>query len=63
MNRGSFAQFEGKIYDCVTSGASKATLSWVFTYANQTETKPIAVDYAATFEGGSCTSLKESFTN
>lgn len=63
MNRGAFAQFEGKIYDCVNGGASSATLHWTFNYANNTETKPIGVTYEATFIGGSCTSLAQSFTN
>jgi hypothetical protein len=63
INRGSYAQFEGDIYDCIDGGASSALLSWTFTYESSTHTKPNKVDYAATFTGGPCTSLHQTFTN
>ena len=63
INRGSYAQFEGNIYDCMVSGASSGTLSWNFTYKNTTETKPVGVQYDAVFDGGYCTTLSSSFTN
>jgi len=63
INRGVYAQFENKIYDCVTSGASSADLSWTFHYSSSTKTKPDKVVYHAKFNGGSCTTLDETFTN
>jgi hypothetical protein len=63
VNRGAYAQYEDSIYDCMTSGSSSGTLSWTFTYANSTETKPVGVQYNAKFAGGSCTSLSHKFTN
>ena len=63
INRGSYAQFEGNIYDCMINGANTGTLNWEFTYKNTTETKPVGVQYDATFDGGSCTTLSQSFAN
>eukprot|EP01039_Chlorochromonas_danica_P003918 gene3916-4281_t len=64
VNRGSYAQFEGQIYDCLaTGGASSADLAWSFTYASDTNTKPIGVSYTAVFTGGSCGTLSQAFTN
>lgn len=63
INRGSYAQFEGDIYDCIDGGASSALLSWTFYYESSTHTKPNKVDYAATFTGGPCTSLSQTFSN
>lgn len=63
VNRGAYAQYEDKIYDCVKSGASSASLSWTFAYASSTNTKPSKVTYAATFDGGDCSKLNEVFSN
>ncbi len=63
INRGAYAQYEGQIYDCVNGGASSAALSWSFSYANSTSTKPNKVTYKAHFTGGSCSDLTQTFTN
>lgn len=63
INRGVYAQYEDSIYDCIKSGASKASLSWTFTYSSSSKTKPYQVLYKATFTGGSCTTLSQTFTN
>ena len=64
MNRGSYAQFEGAIYDCInTGGATKAALSWTFNYASTSQTKPTGVTYKAVFTGGSCGTKTQTFTN
>lgn len=62
VNRGAYAQYEDQIYDCVKAGKS-GSLSWTFTYASSTRTKPQTVDYKATFSGSTCTSLTQSFSN
>jgi len=62
INRGSYAQYEDSIYDC-TINASSASLSWSFTYSDTTHTKPTGVTYKATFNGGSCSSKSQTFTN
>lgn len=62
VNRGAYAQFEDKIYDCV-AGGSTGSLSWTFGYDSTKQTKPVKVTYKATFNGGSCTQLYEEFTN
>jgi hypothetical protein len=64
LNRGAYAQFEGKIYDCLdTGGAKSAYLTWKFTYADTTRTKPDYVKYTATFDGGSCEDMSTNFNN
>lgn len=63
INRGAYAQFENNIYDCVQSGATSAHLHWLFTYGNSTATKPIQVEYTASFLGGKCTKMSSTFTN
>jgi hypothetical protein len=63
INRGAYAQFENDIYDCIYGGASSAKLSWTFSYASSTKTKPNKVAYSASFTGGPCTSLSQTFTN
>ena len=63
VNRGAYAQFENKIYDCVAGGASSASLSWTFQYSSSSKTKPSKVTYSASFSGGSCSTLSESFSN
>ena len=63
VNRGSYAQYEGSIYDCIHShGASSAHLSWTFTYQSTSSTKPISVKYSATYSGG-CSSTTQTFNN
>jgi hypothetical protein len=63
VNRGIYAQFENSIYDCIVGGASSASLSWTFTYASTSHTKPDSVTYKATFSGGSCANLSQVFSN
>jgi hypothetical protein len=64
INRGAYAQYEGSIYDCIaTKGATSAALSWTFTYASTSRTKPNKVNYKATFTGGSCSNSNQDFTN
>jgi hypothetical protein len=63
INRGMYAQFEGKIYECIKSGAKQATLSWKFTYDNTSRTMPSQVTYSAAFDQGDCTHLTSTFTN
>jgi hypothetical protein len=64
VNRGAYAQFEGKIYDC-TKSAKTATLSWKFTYPSTSVTKPTHVQYDAVFDAGDCKAdgLHGSFPN
>ena len=63
INRGVYAQFEDKIYHCIQSGATQASLSWVFSYHNSSSTMPSQVQYTATFDKGDCTRLHSTFTN
>lgn len=64
VNRGSYAQYEGVIYDCIaTKGATAASLSWSFMYRSTSRTKPDNVTYSAVFTGGSCANLKQTFSN
>ena len=65
VNRGSYAQFEDEIYDCILSGTSiSGSLSWKFTYGNSSATKPSAVSYAASFSsGGTCKTISADFPN
>jgi len=63
INRGAYAQYEGTIYGCIAGGASKADLSWSFTYQSSSNTKPNGVTYKAVFTGGSCSNLSQTFTN
>ena len=63
VNRGSYAQFEGDIYDCIKSGASQGDLTWDFSYADSSKTKPYEVYYTAKFSGGSCSTLSQIFPN
>ena len=63
VNRGAYAQFEDKIYHCIKSGASQASLSWIFTYSNSSSTMPIEINYNAVFDKGDCTSIHSVFQN
>lgn len=63
VNRGSYAQFEGTIYDCMKSGATLGTLQWKFTYDNAEKTMPSGVIYSAQFDGGTCESISSQFPN
>ena len=63
INRGSYAQFEDDIYDCVKGGATSASLAWDFTYESTSHTKPYKVSYTATFTGGPCATLSQVFSN
>ena len=49
INRGSYAQYEADIHDCIVGGATSAKLSWTFTYSSTTRTKPSFVTYNATY--------------
>jgi hypothetical protein len=63
INRGVWAQFEGNIYDCIKGGASSASLSWTFYYETTEHTKPYKATYSATYIGGSCVKVSETFNN
>ena len=63
VNRGSYAQFEGDIYDCIAGGATSAYLTWSFIYLKPNNTKPETVIYTATFSGGVCGNLNGTFDN
>ncbi len=64
MNRGVYAQFEGKIYDCIaSSGCESGYLTWKFIYADSSRTKPDKVHYTASFKGGDCDYLEDDFDN
>lgn len=63
VNRGSYAQFEGQIYDCMASGAKEGNLAWKFYYEDLSHTMPYMVDYSADFDGGKCESLSSQFVN
>ncbi len=63
INRGPYAQFEGKIYECIKSGANQATLNWQFSYETTNHTMPNKVVYSAQFDKGDCTHLEDTFSN
>tara|TARA_R110002074_G_scaffold27913_2_gene80644 strand:- start:56 stop:658 length:603 start_codon:yes stop_codon:yes gene_type:complete len=63
VNRGSYAQFEGSIYDCIAGGATSAYLTWSFAYLQPNYTKPKQVVYTATFTGGECKDMNGTFDN
>ena len=63
INRGLYAQFENSIYHCIDSGANDASFKWIFTYENETRTKPNKINYSVSFNGGNCTYLSSDFTN
>jgi hypothetical protein len=63
VNRGAYAQFEDSIYHCITGGAKSGSLTWEFTYESTSNTKPNKVQYTASFSGGSCGTLSQTFTN
>lgn len=63
INRGSWEQFEGAIYDCIQGGASSAALSWKFIYESSSHTKPYQVTYSVSYTGGTCSSISTTFNN
>jgi hypothetical protein len=63
INRGAYAQFEGNIYECMTSGAEIGHLSWEFYYESIEHTMPNEVKYMATFDGGKCKTINAVFPN
>ena len=63
INRGSYAQYENGIYDCIKGGAKSASLSWTFTYASTSNTKPTGVKYTVDYSGGSCEDTSMDFPN
>jgi len=63
INRGSYAQFEDKIYHCIQNGASQASLSWIFNYPNSTSTMPNEVIYEEIFDKGDKNMIQENFIN
>lgn len=63
INRGLYAQFEDKIYHCIQSGASQASLSWIFNYRNSSSTMPYEVHYMALFDNGDCSRIQSTFSN
>ena len=63
INRGVWAQFEANIYDCIKNGSGSAYLAWQFIYESTNHTKPYKVSYSASYNGGSCSSITNIFTN
>ena len=64
VNRGSYAQYEDSIYQCIASkGATSADLYWSFTYSSNTHTKPNGVTYQVKYTGGSCMDTTKDFPN
>ena len=63
INRGTWAQFEDNIYDCIQEGATSAELSWKFIYESTSHTKPYQVMYSVSYIGGSCSSISTTFNN
>lgn len=63
VNRGIFASFEQKIYDCVNNGSVTANLYWKFFYEDVRHTRPYEVYYNASFIGGECEPIEELFDN
>ena len=67
-NRGVYAQFEGVIYDCLSSNvtetpAKSVSLNWEFKYNNTVDTQPNSVVYSTVYEGGECDDLETEFSN
>jgi ribonuclease T2 len=63
INRGTWAQFEDNIYDCIQEGATSAELSWKFIYESTSHTKPYQVTYSVSYIGSSCSSISTTFNN
>jgi hypothetical protein len=64
INRGSWAQYENDIYDCITKfGATSASLAWSFIYESDAHTKPMNATYKVSYQGGSCKSGSQTFPN
>uniref|UniRef100_A0A6C0J4A2 Type VII secretion system protein EssD-like domain-containing protein n=1 Tax=viral metagenome TaxID=1070528 RepID=A0A6C0J4A2_9ZZZZ len=63
INRGTYAQFEGNIYDCMKNGGNIGYLSWEFYYDDDKHTMPNSVKYVAKFEGGTCKTISSLFSN
>ena len=63
INRGTYAQFEGNIYDCIKNGSNIGHLSWEFYYENYEHTMPNSVKYIANFDGGNCNNISSLFLN
>jgi len=51
MNKGTYNQFETKIYNCLMETNGPYFLSWNFYYNDTTRTKPDFVDYAYEYNG------------
>lgn len=62
INEGIFAQFEGKIYDCMKNAVA-GHLTWDFIYESNQHTMPYMVTYSAKFDEGLCNDLSSSFPN
>tara|TARA_B100001093_G_scaffold185108_3_gene177922 strand:+ start:18319 stop:18879 length:561 start_codon:yes stop_codon:yes gene_type:complete len=63
MNRGTYAQFEGEIYDCMLETNGLAYLSWDFFYENKNNTMPYKVIYSANFDDSICSFMQSEFLN
>jgi hypothetical protein len=63
LNRGTWEQLEKAIYACLkTGGASKATLSWTFSYSSTSSERPTTATYHASFDE-KCSAMHQSFSN
>lgn len=64
INRGSYAQFEDGIYQCITTkSVNYADLAWTFYYSSTSKTKPNSLIYDVKYTGGSCLSVTKTFSN
>lgn len=64
INRGVYRVMEGAIADCISEGVT-AELSWVFQYKSPSveHLRPDSYTYNATFQGGNCGSMSQTFEN
>jgi hypothetical protein len=63
INRGTYAQFEGNIYDCIKNGTGVGYLYWEFYYDSEQHTMPNSVKYIAKFNSNNCNTLINLFSN
>jgi len=63
INRGTYAQFEGDIYDCIKNSTGSGFLSWEFYYDSEQHTMPSSVKYIAKFNSDNCNTLTTLFPN
>lgn len=62
LNRGAWEQFEAAIRSCMNGASTAAKLSWTFTYASDTHTRPTAASYSVSYDKG-CSAAHQTFSN